>query len=107
VLSQKLLRLVGLWADAYCLLVVLLLLGSLCAAGTESMQKLGKAVAVYEGAVSAHQLLLSGIKWSKLTGVQLLDQYAAAEVIRLAHEADSKAGEYYQYLFDVSVVQHS
>jgi hypothetical protein len=39
VLSQKLLRLVGLWADAYCLLVVLLLLGSLCAAGTESLKR--------------------------------------------------------------------
>jgi hypothetical protein len=62
------------------------------------MVKLSEAVAVYEGAVSKHQLMVSGIKWSTLTAVQMLDQYSAAEVVRLAHEADSKAGEYYQCL---------
>jgi hypothetical protein len=58
------------------------------------MVKLREAVAVYAGAFSEHQLLVSGIKWSTLTAVQLLDHYSAAEAVRLAHEADSMRGEF-------------
>jgi hypothetical protein len=57
------------------------------------MVKLSEAVAAYAGAVSEHQLMVSGVKWSEHTAAELLTQYPAATVVRLAHEADSKAGE--------------
>ena len=62
------------------------------------MVKLSEAVAVYAGAVSEHQLMVSGVKWSTLTAVQLLDQYPAAAVVSMAQETERKAGEYYQCL---------
>eukprot|EP00953_Heterococcus_sp_UTEX-ZZ885_P012280 7042-Heterococcus_DN1.PRE.1 len=46
--------------------------------GTNCMVKLSEAVAAYAGAVSEHQLMVAGIKWSKHTAAELLTQYPAA-----------------------------
>jgi hypothetical protein len=62
------------------------------------MEKLSEAVAVYAGAVSEHQLMVSGVKWSMLTAAQLLDQYPAAAVVSMAQETERKAGEFCQCL---------
>eukprot|EP00953_Heterococcus_sp_UTEX-ZZ885_P008471 5084-Heterococcus_DN1.PRE.1 len=57
------------------------------------MVKLSEAVAVYEGAVSEHQLMVSGIKWSGYTADELLNQYPAAAVNAMAQETERKAGD--------------